>query len=116
MKAAQPSLAHKQKQFPSTTNSEKELQTVNGPSCTPTLANQNELAADNDIPRVQEFSFYSQSLSDVSPAQADASYTSPHSLPYPSVDCIQECLDTPFLDGILQNLAFPGQSLSLSYP
>ena len=36
MKAAQPFLAHEQKQFPSTTNSEEELQTVNGPSCTPT--------------------------------------------------------------------------------
>ena len=58
MQAAQPSLAHKQKQFPSTTNSEEELQTNNGPSCTPTLAYQDELTAGSDIPRVQElFSF-----------------------------------------------------------
>ena len=56
---------------------------------------------------MQEYSFHSQSLSHISPAQADASYTSPDSLPYPSVDCIQECLDTPVLDGILQNLALP---------
>ena len=102
MKAAQPSLAHKQKQFPSTTNSEEELQTVNEPSCTPTLAYQNELAAGNDIPRVQEYSFHSQSLSDISPAEADASYINPGSLPYPSVDCIPACRDTLVPDGILQ--------------
>ena len=52
MKAAQPSRVHKQMQFPSTTNSEEELQTVNGPSCTPTLAYQNELAAGNYIPHI----------------------------------------------------------------
>ena len=99
MKAAQLSLAHMQKQFPST--SQDELQVVNGPSCTPTPAYQDELAASNDIPRVQEYSFHSHSLSDISPAQADVSYINPGSLPYPRVDCIQECLDTPVLDGIV---------------
>ena len=107
IKAAQPSLAHKQKQFPSTTNSEEELQTVNGSSCTPILAYQDELAAGNDIPRVQECSFHSQSLSDISPAQADASYINPGLLPYPSVDCIQACRDTPVSDGILQRQVLP---------
>ena len=107
MKAAQPSLAHKQRQFPSTTNSEEELQTVNGPSCTPTLAYQDELAASNDIPRVQEYSFHSQSLSDISPAQADVSYINPGSLPYPSVDCIPACRNTPVPDGILQRQVLP---------
>ena len=42
MKAAQPSLAHNQKQFPSIAQSEEELQAVNGPSCTPTLAYQDD--------------------------------------------------------------------------
>ena len=107
MKAAQPSLAHKQKQFLSTTNSEEGLQTVNGPSCTPTLAYQNGLAAGNDIPRVQEYSFHSQSLSDISPAQADASYINPGSLPYPGVDCIPACRDTLVPDGILQRHVLP---------
>ena len=107
IQAAQLSLAHKQKQFPSTTNSDKELQIANGPSCTPTLAYQDELAAGNDIPRVSEYSFHSQSLNDISPAQADVSYINPGSLPYPRVDCIQEYLDTPVLDGIPQKLALP---------
>ena len=45
IKAAQLFLAHNQKQFPSTTNSEEKLQTVNGPSCTPTPPYEDELAA-----------------------------------------------------------------------
>ena len=78
---AQLSLAPKQKQFPSTTQSEEELQAVNGPSCSPTQAHQDELAASTDIPKLQEYCFHS------------------------SVDCVQECLDTPVLDGIPQRLA-----------
>ena len=74
---------------------------------TPNPAYQDELAASNDIPRVQEYSFHSQSLSDISPAQADVSYINPCSLPYPRVDCIQECLDTPVPNGIQQKLALP---------
>ena len=107
IKAAQLSLAHMQKQFPSTTQSEEELQAVNGPSCSPTQSHQDEVAAVTDIPRLQEYSVDSQSLSDISPAQAYGPYTSPDSLPYLNVDCIQECLDTPVPDGILQKLAFP---------
>ena len=75
---------------------------ANGPSCTPTLPCQDELAAGYDIPSVQEYSFHSQSLRDISPAQADASHINPGSLPYPSVDCIPACRDTPVPDGILQ--------------
>ena len=56
---------------------------------------------------MQEYSFHSESLSDISPAQADGSYTSPDSLPYPNVDCIQECLDIRVPDGIMQKLALP---------
>ena len=96
IKAAQPSLAHKQKQFPSTTNSEEELQTANGLSCTPTLAYQDEL---------QEYSVNSQSLSDISAAQAKdvhESYINLDLFPYPSVQCMPECLDTPVPDGIPQ--------------
>ena len=48
-----------------------------------------------------------QSQSDISPAQADVSYTNPDSLPYPSVDCISECRDTPVPDGILQRQVLP---------
>ena len=107
MKAALPPLAHKQKQFSSTTNSKVELQTVNGPSCTPTPAYQDELAASNDIPRVQEYSFYSPSLSNISPAQSDVSYINPGSLPYLSVDCIPACRDTQIPDGILQRQVLP---------
>ena len=59
IQAAQLSLAHMQKQFPSTTQSEEELQAVNGPSCSPTQAHQNKLAAITDIPRLEEYSFNS---------------------------------------------------------
>ena len=104
LQAVQLALAPKQKQFPPTTQFKEELQAVNAPSCSPTQAHQDELAASTDIPKLQEYSFHSQSLSDIS---AEGSYTSPDSLPYPSVDCIQECLDTPVPDGILQNLALP---------
>ena len=48
-----------------------------------------------------------QSQSDISPAQADVSSTNPDSLPYPSVDCIQECRDTPVPDVILQRQVLP---------
>ena len=48
-----------------------------------------------------------QSQSDIFPAQADVSYTNPDSLPYPSVDCIPECRDTPVPDGILQRQILP---------
>ena len=48
-----------------------------------------------------------QFQSDISPAQADVSYTNPDSLPYPSVDCIPECRDTPVPDGILQRQVLP---------
>ena len=68
---------------------------------------QDELAASNDIPRVQEYSFHSQSLNDISPAQANASYINPSSLPYPSVDCILASRDTPVPDGILQRQVLP---------
>ena len=107
IQAAKLSLAHKQKQFPATTPSEGELQAVNGPSCSPTLAHQDELAAITDIATLQECSFHPHSLSDIYPAQADGSFTNPDSFPYPSVDCIQECLDTPVPDGIQQKLALP---------
>ena len=107
IQAAQLSLAHKQKQFPGTTPSEGELQAVNGLSCSPTLAHQDELVAITDIATLQECSFHPQSLSDIYPAQADGSYTNPDSFPYPSVDCIQECLDTPVPNGIQQRLALP---------
>ena len=80
---------------------------ASGPSCTPTPPYQDELAASNDIPRVQEYSFHSQFQRDISPAQADLSYTNPYSLHYPSVDCIQECRDTPVPDGILQRQVLP---------
>ena len=56
---------------------------------------------------------HSQSLSDIS---TNGSYTSPDSLPYPNVDCIQECLDTPVPDGILQKLAFPQPILKKDVP
>ena len=107
IQTAQLSLAHMQKQFPSIALSEEELQAVNGPSCTPTLAYQDELAAGNDIPRVQVYSFHSQSLSDISLAQANVSYINPGSLPYPSVDCIPACRDAPVPDGILQRQVLP---------
>ena len=51
-----------------------------------------------------------QSPSDVSLAQAkdvNGSHVNPDSFPYPSVDCIQECLDTPVPNGIQQRLALP---------
>ena len=111
MKAAQPSLAHKQKQFPSTTNSEEELQTANGLSCTPILAYQDELAAITDIPRLQEYAVDSQSLSDISPAQAYESYTNHDPFPYPSVDCIPAFMDTQVPDGILQRQILPSPKL-----
>ena len=100
IQAAKLSLAHKQKQFPATTPSVGELQAVNGMSCSPTLAHQDEMAAITDIATLQECSFHPQSLSDIYPAQADGSYTNPDSFPYPSVDCIQEYLDTPVPNGI----------------
>ena len=64
-----------------------QLQAVMRPSCYPT-----------------------QSPSDVSLAQAkdvNGSHVNPDSFPYPSVDCIQECLDTPVPNGIQQRLALP---------
>ena len=64
-----------------------QLQAVMRPSCSPT-----------------------QSPSDVSLAQAkdvNGSHVNPDSFPYPSVDCIQECLDTPVPNGIQQRLALP---------
>ena len=51
-----------------------------------------------------------QSPSDVSLAQTkdvNGSYVNPDSFPYPSVDGIQECLDTPVPNGIQQRLALP---------
>ena len=96
LQAAQLALALKQKQFPSTTQSEEELQAVNVPSCSPTLAHQDELAAIADIPMSQ---------SDISPAKACGSYTNHDSFPYPSVDCIPEFIDTPVPDGSQQKLA-----------
>ena len=57
---------------------------------------------------MQEYSFHSQSLSDISPAQADASHINPDPLPYPSVDCIPACRDTPVPYGILQRQVLPG--------
>ena len=51
-----------------------------------------------------------QSPSGVSLAQAkdvNGSHVNPDSFPYPSVDCIQECLDTPVPNGIQQRLALP---------
>ena len=48
IQAAQLLLAHKQKQFPSTTQSEEEFQAVNGPPCSPTQAHQDELAVSTD--------------------------------------------------------------------
>ena len=104
MQAAQISLAYKQKQFPSTTQSEEELQTVNGPSCSPAQAHQDELAAVTNIPGLHECSSHSQSLSDIS---ADGSYANHDSFPYPSVDCIPEFMDTPVPDGSQQKLALP---------
>ena len=50
---------------------------------------------------------HSQSLSDISPAQAGASYTNPSSLPYLSVDCIPACRGTLVPDGILQRQVLP---------
>ena len=64
-----------------------QLQAVMRPSCSPT-----------------------QSPSDVSLVQAkdvNGSHVNPDSFPYPSVDCIQECLDTPVPNGIQQRLALP---------
>ena len=54
-----------------------------------------------------------QSPSEVSLAQTkdvNGSHVNPDSFPYPSVDCIQECLDTPVPNGIQQRLALPGAS------
>ena len=53
---------------------------------------------------MQEYSVDSQSLSDISPAQACGSYTNHDSFPYPSVDCIPEFMDTPVPDGSQQKL------------
>ena len=64
-----------------------QLQAVMRPSCSPT-----------------------QSPSDVSLAQAkdvNGSHVNPDSFPYPGVDCIQECLDTPVPNAIQQRLALP---------
>ena len=64
-----------------------QLQAVMRPSCSPT-----------------------QSSRDVSLPQAkdvNGSHVNPDSFPYPSVDCIQECLDTPVPNGIQQRLALP---------
>ena len=64
-----------------------QLQVVMRPSCSPT-----------------------QSPSDVSLAQAkdvNGSHVNPDSFPYPSVNCIQECLDTPVPNGIQQRLSLP---------
>ena len=82
----------------------EELQAVNGPSCSATQAHQDELAASNDVSKLQEYFFHSQSLNGSSPAQAKDVHDS---LPYPSVDCIQECADTPVPNGIPQKLALP---------
>ena len=63
------------------------LQAVMRPSCSPT-----------------------QSPSDVSLTQTkdvNGSHVNPDSFPYPSVDGIQECLDTPVPNGIQQRLALP---------
>ena len=107
IQAAHLSLAHKQKQFPGTTPSEGELQAASGLSCSPTLAHEDELAAITYIATLEECSFHPQSLSDIYPAQADGSYTNPDSFLCPSVDCIQECLDTPDPNGIQHKLALP---------
>ena len=96
----------------STTHSEEELQAVNGLSCSPTQSYQDEVAAVTDIPRLQEYSVDSQSLSDISPAQAFGSHTNHDSFPYPSVDCIHEFKDTP--SGTSKSWPSPGPSLSLS--
>ena len=108
IQAAQLSLAHKQNQFPST--SEDELQVVNGLSCSPTLAHQDELFTSTDIPGMEEYSFDIQSPSNISlPHTKDVcgSCSNLDSFPYPSVDCMQECLDTSVPDRITQKLALP---------
>ena len=48
--------------------SKGELQEVHGPSCSPTQANQDKLAAVTDIPTLWGCSFHDQSSSDVSPS------------------------------------------------
>ena len=55
-------------QLHSTAQSKGELQEVHGPSCSPTQAHQDELAAVTDIPILWGYSFHDQSSGDVSPS------------------------------------------------
>ena len=65
--AAQLSLAHKQKQFPSTTQSEDALQVFNGLSCSPTLAHRDELTVITYILTPWDCSSHTSSPSDIFP-------------------------------------------------
>ena len=68
IQATQVTPANKQMQLHSIAQSKGELQEVHGPSCSPTQANQDELAAVTDIPTLWGCSFHDQSSGDVSPS------------------------------------------------
>ena len=68
IQATQVTPANKRMQLHSIAQSKGELQEVHGPSCCPTQANQDELAAVTDIPTLWGCSFHDQSSGDVSPS------------------------------------------------
>ena len=68
IQAAPVTLANKQMQLHSVAQSKEELQEVHGPSCSPTQANQDELATVTDIPTLRGCSFHAQSSCDISPS------------------------------------------------
>ena len=68
IQAAPVNLANNQMQLHSVAHSKGKLQEVHGPSCSPTQANQDELAAVTDIPTLWGCSFHAQSSCDISPS------------------------------------------------
>ena len=66
--AAQVTPANKRMQLHSVAQSKGELQEVHGPSCSPTQANQDELAAVTDILTLRGYSFHAQFSCDISPS------------------------------------------------
>ena len=110
LQAAQLSLANKQKQFPSTSQSEEELQAVNEPPCSPTKNHHDELAAITDILTLWDCSSHTSSPSEIFPELAKDVHGSDINLNLfscASGGCILEYMDTPVPNGILQKLALP---------
>ena len=78
IQAAQVTPANKQMQLPSVAKSKGELQEVHGPSCSPTQARQDELAAVTDIPTLWGCFSHAQSSSHIFPSdQSPEEVTNP---------------------------------------